>query len=162
MKTLYESILDIDKNHDNDVLINLLFSNDIQQRRVAFDNLHSIVKSHHPKPIKTTSKMKNSDSYFVEFTYPFKVENGEATEILDWISYIQICKRIGSFYIIYRTVCINASEDSWGDKISVHELNWGRTQPNFNPGGSNTELYEVPEELNELFEQIQTEASKHK
>lgn len=159
MKTLYESILDTDKNYDNDILINLLFSKDIQQRRKAFESLLSIIKSYYPKHLSYTRWMKNSDSYFVEFTYPIKVENGEATEILDWISYIQICKRIGSSY---RTVCINASEDRWGDKITVHELSWRHTQPNFNPQATNSELYEVPEELNELFKQIQMEAPKHK
>lgn len=160
MKTLYESILDTEKDYDNDVLISMLFSKDIQQRRKAFDELCLMVESYHPKQHKTTAKMKSSDSYFVEFTYPIKVENGKAaTEIHDWISYIQICKRIGSSY---RTVCINASEDRWGDKITVHELSWRHTQPNFNPQATNSELYEVPEELNELFKQIQMEASKHK
>jgi hypothetical protein len=66
---------------------------------------------------------------------------------------------MGSYY---RTVCINASEDRWGDKISTYELSWRHTQPNFNPKASNTKLYEVPEELNGLFEQIQKEASNHK
>lgn len=136
-----------------------MFSKDIQQRRKAFDELCLMVESYHPKQHKTTAKMKNSDSYFVEFTYPLSIQNGEATEICDWISYIQICKRIGSFY---RTVCINTSRNRWGDKISVYELSWRHTQPNFNPKASNTKLYEVPEELNELFGQIQMKASNYR
>lgn len=159
MKTLYESILDIEKDYDNDLLISLLFNKDIQQRRKAFESLLSIIKSHYPKHLSYTRWMKSSDSYFIEFTRPIKIEKGEAAEILDWISYIQICKRIG---LSYRTVCINASEDRWGDKITVHELSWRHTQPNFNPQATNSELYEVPEELNELFERIQTEAHKYK
>lgn len=162
MKTLYESILDIDKDYDNDVLISMLFSKDIQQRRKAFESLLSMIESYHPKQHKTTAKMKNSDSYFVEFTRPMKIENHEATEILDYITYIQVCKRKG---LSYTTVCINAGDDKWnreGSKINVYETNWNYTQPNFNPKSFNVKLYEVPEELNELFKQIQMESYKHK
>lgn len=159
MKTLYESLLDTEKDYDNDILINLLFSKDMQQRRKVFDELCLMVESYHPKQHKTTAKMKNSDSYFVEFTHPLDVQNGDDTKILDWISYIQICKRIG---LSYRTVCINASEGRFGDKIDIYECNWNYTQPNFNPKASNTKLYEVPEELNDLFRQIQMKAYNHR
>ena len=137
-------------------LVNRIFSKNLDERRKAFGDLESLIKSYYPKHLEYTRWMKSSDSYFIEFTRPIKVENGEATnEVLDWISYIQICKRIESSY---RTVCINASEERWGDKITVHELSWWHTQPNFNPQATNTELYEVPEELNDLFKQIQMEA----
>lgn len=39
MKTLYESILDTEKDYDSDILIKSLFSTDLQQRRRGFDNL---------------------------------------------------------------------------------------------------------------------------
>lgn len=160
MKTLYESILDTEKDYDNDILIKSLFSTDLQQRRRGFDNLLLMVESHRSKQHKNTAKMKNSDSYFVEFTRPIKVENGELTnQILDYISYIQVCKRIGSSY---RTVCIQASDDRWGDKINVYETNWNYTQPNFSPKSGNSKLYEVSEELNGLFRQIQSESYKHR
>jgi hypothetical protein len=163
MKTLYESLLsDIDTTlarGEHDVIINNILSTNLQQRRKAFDELRLLVESYHPKRYMTTAKMKNSDSYFVQFTRPFKIENGLARDICDWISYIQVCKRIDSSY---RTVCIGASDDRFGDKISVFELSWRHTQPNFNPKASNTKLYEVPEELNELFERIQMEVYKHK
>lgn len=140
-------------------LINRIFSKNLDERRLAFSNLESLVKSYYPKHLSYTRWMKSSDSYFVQFTRPIKIEKGEAAEILDWISYIQMCKRIESSYI---TVCINASEERWGDKITVHELSWRHTQPNFNPQATNTELYEVPEELNDLFKMIQVEAYNHK
>lgn len=162
MKSLKESLLsDIDTTLARgayDVIISRIFSNDLQQRRKAFDELCSMVESYHPKRYKTTGKMKNSDSYFIQFTRPYKIENGMATDICDWISYVQICKRTG---LDYRTVYINASENRWGDKIDIYELSWRHTQPNFNPRASNTKLYEVPEELNYLFERIQMEAYKH-
>ena len=160
MKTLYESILDTEKDYDNDILIKSLFSKDLQQRRRGFDNLLLMVESHHPKEHKNTAKMKSSDSYFVEFTHPIKIENGEPTnQILDWISYIQICKRMGLDYV---TVCINASDGRFGDDVVVYEAKWNYTQPNFNPKAENTKLYEVPEELNDLFRQIQAEAYNHR
>jgi hypothetical protein len=163
MKTLYEGILDDMEDTlahgEDDALLSMLFSKNLEHRRKAFDVLLSMVESYRPKRHKTTAKMKNSDSYFVEFVYPFGVQNGEATEILDYITYIQICKRTG---LSYRTACINASEDRWGDKINVFELNWNYTQPNFNPKASNVKLYEVPEELNQLFKRIQKEAYNHR
>jgi hypothetical protein len=159
MKTLYESILDTEKDYDSDILIKSLFSKDLQQRRRGFDNLLLKVESYHPKEHKNTAKMKNSDSYFIEFVQPIKIENGDATEILDYISYIQVCKRIG---LSYRTVCIDASDGRFSGKIDVYENNWSYTQPNFTPKAKNTKLYEVPEELNGLFRQIQAEAYKHR
>ena len=155
MKTFYESLLDTEKDYDNDVLINMLFSKDIQQRRKAFNILLNMIESYHPKQHKNTAKMKNSNSYFVEFTYPIKVENGEATDkVLDWISDISICKQNES---LYKIITIGAYNDTRGGKISAYEVSWRHAQPNFNPKASNTKLYEVPEELNDLFKQIQME-----
>lgn len=160
MKTLYESILDTEKDYDNDVLIGMLFSKDIRQRREALSILLNMVESYHPKQHKTVAKMKNSDSYFVQFTRPIKVENGEATnEVLDWISDVIICKQNES---LYKNIVIVAYSDGWGSKISAYELSWRHTQQHLNPKASNTELYEVPEELNELFEQIQIKASNYR
>ena len=140
-------------------LISRIFSRDLDERGLAIGDLKSLVESHNPKQHKTTTKMKNSDSYFIQFTKSFKIKTGDVTEILDCISYIQVCKQIGPSY---RTVCINASGERWGDKITVHELSWRHTQPNFKPQASNIELYEVPEELNDLFGLIQAEAYNYK
>ena len=145
-------------NGTNDAIIDMIFNKDLNKRRKGFEQLLSMVESYHPKEHKTTAKMKNSDSYFVEFTYPLGVQNGEATEILDWISYIQICKRTG---LDHRTVCINASDGSWGDRIACFDVKWNYIQSNFNTKAKNTKLYEVPEELNVLFERIQMEAYKN-
>lgn len=163
MKTLYEGILaDMEDTLDRgayDVILSQLFSNDIQQRRKAFDDLRIMVESYHPKQHKTTAKMKNSDSYFVEFVWPLGIQNGDANEILDYITYMQVCKRKG---LSYTTSYINASDRKFGYKIYVHELNWNYTQPNFNPKAFNVKLYEVPEELNDLFKRIQMEAYNHR
>ena len=160
---LIESILDdIDTsmtNGVNDVIIDIIFDKDLNKRRQGFEQLRLLVESYRPKRYNTTNKMKNSDSYFIEFTFPLKIENGLARDICDYISYIQVCKRTG---LSYKTVCIGASDGRFGGKIDVHEDNWSYTQPNFNPKSKNIKLYEVPEELNDLFRKIQMEAEKHR
>lgn len=163
MKTLYEGILaDMEDTLDRgayDVILSQLFCNDIQQRRKAFDDLRIMVEAYHPKQHKTTAKMKNSDSYFVEFVWPLGIQNGNVITMLNWITYIQICKRTG---LDYRTTCIEASDNKFSKKTEVYELNWRYTQANFNPKASNSKLYEVPEELNDLFRRIQMEAYNHR
>lgn len=137
-------------------LISRIFSKDLDERREAFSDLESLIESHNPKQHKNTAKMKSSYSYFIEFGRPIKVENGESTnEVLDWISDITICKQNES---LYKIITIGAYNDTWGGKISAYEVSWRHAQPNFNPKASNTKLYEVSEELNDLFKQIQMEA----
>ena len=67
MKTLYESILDTEKDYDNDLLISMLFNKDIQLRRDAFSILLKMIESYRPKQHLTTAKMKNSDSFSSNF-----------------------------------------------------------------------------------------------
>lgn len=137
-------------------LINRIFSKNLDERRSAFRDLESLIESHNSKQYKNTAKLKNSYSYFIEFTRPIKVENGEATnEVLDWISDVIICKQNES---LYKNIVIGAYNDGWGGKISAYELSWRHTQQHLNPKASNTKLYEVPEELNDLFKMIQAEA----
>lgn len=158
---VHESLLDTDKNYDNDILINLLFSKDIQQRRDAFESLLNLITSYGTKQQKTTTKMKNSDGYFIQFTKSFKVKNGEVVdELMDYISYIYICKRTLPYG--YRTTFINASDEQFGHHINDYIERWQYTRSLFKPQIKGCILYEVPEELNELFKQIQTEASKRK
>lgn len=141
-------------------LVNRIFSKNLNERRKAFSDLESLIESHNPKQHKNTAKMKNSYSYFIEFGRPIKVEDGEATnEVLDWISDITICKQNES---LYKIITIGAYNYTWGGKISACEVSWRHAQPNFNPKASNTKLYEVPEELNDLFEMIQAKAHNYK
>jgi hypothetical protein len=173
MKTLKESLLsdneikesllsDIDTTlarGEHDVILSRLFSTNLQQRRETLDDLRLMVESYHPKRHLTTAKMKNSDSYFIEFTRPINIEDSLSRDICDWISCITICKRTG---LSYNVVCIHASKDRFGDKIYAYKFDWRIVRPYFNPKASNSRLYEVPEELNGLFERIQTEAYKHR
>lgn len=161
MKTLYESILDTDKNYDDDILINLLFSKDIQQRRVAFSTLLKMIESYRPKQQMTTAKMKSSDSYFIQFSKSYEIKDGDArATLMPHFNYIYICKQTGPHG--YRTTFINASDEHFGRNIDDYVERWQYTRSNFTPQSKSSVLYEVPEELNELFKQIQMEAPKHK
>lgn len=161
MKTLYESILDTEKDYDNDLLISMLFNKDIQLRRDAFRTLLKMIESHRPKQHMTTAKMKNSDSFFIQFSKSYEIKDGDITAtLMPYFSYIYICKRTGPYG--YRTTFINASDEQYGSNINDYIERWQYTRSNFNPRSKGIILYEVPEELNELFKQIQTEASKHK
>lgn len=166
MKTLYESLLDTEKDYDvNDMLIGMLFDKNIQRRRDAFSALQKMIESYRPKQLMTTAKMKSSDSYFIQFSRSFKVENEEAVdELMYYISYIYICKQTGphGYRYNYRTTFINASDERFGRNIDDYIERWQYTRSNFTPQSRACVLYEVPEELNELFRQIQIEASKHK
>ena len=158
---VHESLLDVDKNHDNDILINLLFSKDIQQRRDAFGVLLKMIESYRLKQHMTTAKMKNSDSYFIQFSKSYEIKDGNVTAtLMPYFSYIYICKRTGQYG--YRTTFINASDAQSGRNINDYIESWQYTRSNFNPRSNGSILYEVPEELNELFKQIQKEASNHK
>lgn len=158
---VHESLLDIDKNYDNDILINLLFSKDIQQRRDAFRTLLKMIESYRPKQQMTTAKMKSSDSYFIQFSKSFEIKNGDVVdELMPFISYIYVCKRSGPYG--YRTTFINASDDQFGCDINDWIGRWQYTKGLFKPQSKGCMLYEVPEELNGLFKRIQMEASNHK
>lgn len=158
---VHESLLDVDKNYDDDVLINLLFSKDIQQRRNAFESLLNLITSYGTKQHKTTAKMKDSDSYFIQFTKSFKIKNGDVVdELMPYFSYIYICKRTGQYG--YRTTFINASDEQFGRNINDWIEKWQYTKGLFKPQSKGCMLYEVPEELNGLFKRIQMEASNHK
>jgi hypothetical protein len=164
MITLKESLLDdIETTMSNSVkdvaIIDMIFDKDINRRRKGFEELRLLVESYRPKRHNSTNKMKNSDSYFVEFTYQFKIENGLARDICDYMSHIQVFKRT---LLSYKTVCINASDDNWSNRIYTLMTTWNYHRQNFNPKASNVKLYEVPKELNGLFERIQMEAEKHK
>ena len=159
---ILESLLDTEKDYDvNDMLIGMLFDKNIQRRRDAFSTLQKMIESYRPKQLTTTAKMKSSDSYFIQFSRSFKVENGESTgELIHYISYIDICKQTGPYG--YRTTFINASDEHFGREINDYIERWQYVRSNFTPQSKGNILYEVPEELNELFKQIQKEASNHK
>ena len=83
---------------------------------------------------------------------------------MHYISYIYICKQTGpyGYRYNYRTTFINASDEIYGRNIDDYIERWQYTRSNFNPRSKANVLYEVPEELNELFKRIQMEAHNHR
>jgi hypothetical protein len=170
---LIEGILgdvdDIIARGDHEVILSNIFSTNIQQRRDALENLLNLIISYGAKQQKTTAKMKNSDSYFIQFWQgsepfnPFKIKNGDATDerrFTHYISCIYVCKRSGQYG--YRTSFINASDEQYGCNINDWIERWQYTRGSFKPQSKGCMLYEVPEELNSLFERIQMEARNHR
>lgn len=158
---VHESLLDVDKDYDDDLLISMLFNKDIQLRRDAFSTLLKMIESHRPKQHLTTAKMKNSDSYFIQFSKSYEIKDGDATAtLMPYFSYIYICKKVGPYG--YSTTFVNASDEQYGRNILDYVERWQYTRSNFNPQSKGNILYEVPEELNILFARIQSEAHKHK
>lgn len=142
-------------------LISRIFSKSIDERRLAFGDLESLIESHNPKQHTTTAKMKSSDNYFIQFSRMFKIENGESTgELMHYISYITICKQTEPQS--YRITLIDASDEKLGRGISDYVERWQYVRSDFNPRSNGCALYEVPEELNDLFKIIQVEAHNHK
>lgn len=138
---VHESLLDMDKTYDNDILINLLFSKDIQQRRDAFSTLLKMIESYRPKQQMTTAKMKSSDSYFIQFSKSYEIKDGDATAtLMPYFSYIYICKQTGPYG--YRTTFINASDEHFGRNIDDYVERWQYTRSNFNPRSKACVLYE--------------------
>lgn len=141
-------------------LISRIFSKNLDERRLAFEDLKSLIESYNPKQHKTTTKMKDSNSYFIQFLKAFKIKNGEVTnELMPYISYIDICKRTGPYD--YKTTFINASSVLRSD-INDHDGKWQDIRSDYNPRSNGCILYEVPEELNDLFGAIQAEAHNRK
>ena len=79
---------------------------------------------------------------------------------MPYFSYIYICKKVGPYG--YSATFVNASDEQFGRNILDYVERWQYTRSNFTPQSKGKILYEVPEELNELFERIQTEAHKHR
>jgi hypothetical protein len=166
--TLQESLLsDIDATlecGEHEVILSNIFSTNIQQRRDALENLLNLITSCGAKQQKTTAKMKNSDSYFIQFVQgskSFKIKNGDNDdELMHYISCIYVCKRSGPYG--YRTSFINATDEQYGCNINDWIERWQYTRGSFKPQIKEYMLYEVPEELNELFRRIQMEASNRR
>lgn len=174
MKSLYNTIQegllsDIDatlERGEHEVILSNIFSTNIQQRRDALENLLNLITSYGAKQQKTTAKMKKSDSYFIQFcqgSESLKIKNGDATDerrLTHYISCIYVCKRSGQYG--YRTSFVNASDEHYGCNINDWIERWQYIRGSFKPQIEGYMLYEVPEELNELFKRIQLEAQNHR
>lgn len=75
MRTLYESILDMDKNHDVNVIATLLKSGNRDSMMSAVKLLHNIVVSENMPRIKSKSKIDRNGCY-IKFTPDYEKSGG--------------------------------------------------------------------------------------
>lgn len=162
MRTLKESILDdieITMNKgQQDVIIDMLFDKDDLTRQNGIDLLYKTVIDTNPKRIASANKIKISDKYFIHFS---DIRIGQHDD-----------KRINNIILLKHNVddnCIVLSIIGIGRASFYRPIvaykedikNWNRTLRS-TLKSKDGELYEVPEELNDLFRQIQMEAYNHR
>jgi hypothetical protein len=160
MRTLKESILDdieITMNKgQHDVIIDMLFDKDDLTRQNGIDILYKTVIDTNPKLIASANKIKTSDKYFIHFS---DIRIGQHDD-----------KKINNIILLKHNVddnCIVLSIIGIGRASFYRPIvaykedikNWNRTLRS-TLKSKDGELYEVPEELNSLFEQMEKETNK--
>ena len=147
MKSLYESIMDVDNNIDNfdqnpSILFHGLFQSHKECISTTIDNFKLSLDNANAKIHKTTNRIKNSDNFFIQITpnpgYTFD---------------FMLFKRYGSNWYIFII-------DMNDPKIySLIVDSWQSLQPNLSP--KNAYLYEVPEQMNNLCKDIFHQAKQY-
>jgi hypothetical protein len=160
MRTLKESILDdieITMNKgQHDVIIDMLFDKDDLTRQNGIDILYKTVIDTNPKQIASANRIKISDKYFIHFS---DIRIGQHDD-----------KKINNIILLKHNVddnCIVLSIIGIGRASFYRPIvaykedikNWNRTLRS-TLKSKDGELYEVPEELNSLFEQMEKETNK--
>lgn len=160
MKSLKESILDdieITMNKgQHDVIIDMLFDKDDLTRQNGINILYKTVIDTNPKRIVSANRIKISDKYFIHFS---DIRIGQHND-----------KRINNIILLKHNVddnCIVLSIIGIGRASFYRPIvaykedikNWNRTLRS-TLKSKDGELYEVPEELNSLFEQMEKETNK--
>ena len=147
MKSLYESIMDVDNNIDNfdqnpSILLHGLFQYHKECISTTIDNFKLALDNANAKIHKTTNRIKNSDNFFIQIS----PNPGYAFDFM-------LFKRYGSNWYIF-IIDIN------NPKIySLIVDSWQSLQPNLSP--KNTYLYEVPEQMNDLCTDILHQAKQY-
>lgn len=141
-KYINEGILDDENtlldNMDTNIIYSELFSNNSDSVRNAINTIKDIIISSNAKQVKTTNKIKNSNSFFIQFP----IKERSTYDML-------LVKRYGSNWY---TITIILYSKWQPIMIDVHREGWNTTQPNLSP---KTDLmYEVPDHLNEFCEEL--------
>ena len=159
MKTLKESLLDdieVSMNKgQHSILTDLLFDKDDSTRQSGIEILYKTVIEANPKQITSTNKLKMSDKYFIHFS---DVRIGSHDDTV--VNNINVLKHNDDKYTVLSIIGIGRAS-YWKPIVAYTEDldNWNRIRLIVMP--KDAELYEVPGELNELFEQIEKEANKY-
>ena len=147
MKSLYESIMDVDNNIDNfdqnpSILLHGLFQSHKEYILTIIDNFKLALDNANAKIHKTTNKIKNSDKFFIQIPH----NPGYTFDFM-------LIKRYGSNYYIF-TIDINTPK-----MYDLRVESWQSLQPNLSPKISY--LYEVPEHMNDLCTDILHQAKQY-
>lgn len=148
MKTLYESILDIEDNIENlnedpTILINGLFNYSLKNIEDTINTLKNILDKNKAKIHKTTNKIKMSDKFFIQIPN----SKGYTYDLI-------LFKKYGSNWYVF-TIDTNARR-VW----SLMVESWQSLQPNLSPKVST--IYEVPSNMEKLCDDILNKAGKYR
>lgn len=147
MKSLYESIMDVDNNIDNfdqnsSILLKGLFLPSKENISITINNFKSALDNANAKIHKTTNRIKNSDNFFIQIPH-------NARDTFDFMLF----KRYGSNWHIFII-------DMNDPKIySLIVDSWQSLQPNLSP--KIAYLYEVPKHMNNLCLNIFDQAKQY-
>ena len=147
MKTLYESIMDVDSNIDNfdqnsAVLLKGLFLPSKEAISIAINNFKLALDNANARTHKTTNRIKNSDKFFIQIPH----NPGDTFDFM-------LVKRYGSNWYIFII-------DMNDPKIyNLRVESWQSLQPNLSP--KIAYLYEVPEHMYDLCVNILNQAKQY-
>ncbi len=121
--------LDID---DVDTVIDFLTGDDIERRQIAIDTIREEVISCGCQRMTSTNKIKNSGSYFMEFS-KLHLNSEKPDRLLMLRKYP---------YDDYYTIGINADDNIYNKRIVSILDSWNRIQPGLAP--KTAEIYQIP------------------
>lgn len=120
--------LDID---DTDTVIEFLTGDDIERRQIAIDTIREEVISYGCQRMMSTNKIKQSGSYFMEFSkLHLNSEKPDSLMLLRKYNYDD-----------YYTIVINADDNVYNHRIITLLEPWDRTQPSLSP--KSQEIYQI-------------------
>ena len=117
--------------NDVDTVVDFLISDSTERRQIAIDTIREEVINYGCERMTATNKIKNSESYFIQFSKIYlHSENPD--------SLIMLRKRM---YDNYYTVIINADDNLYNHRIIGLTEPWNKTQPNLAP--KTEEIYKI-------------------
>ena len=120
--------LDID---DTDTVIEFLTGDDVERRQIAIDTIREEVISYGCQRMMSTNKIKQSGSYFMEFS-KLHLNSEKPDRLL-------MLRRYSSDN--YYTIAINADDNVYTKRIVSIVDSWNRIQPGLAP--KTAEIYQI-------------------
>ena len=120
--------LDID---DTDTVIEFLTGDDVEHRQIAIDTIREEVISYGCQRMMSTNKIKQSGSYFMEFS-KLHLNSEKPDRLL-------MLRRYSSDN--YYNIAINADDNVYNKRIVSIVDSWNRIQPGLSP--KTAEMYQI-------------------